>query len=88
MYDIYYSINDNSTIKYIPNDDCYIKCLEKAKQHTVFRKIKYLYTERNDFGYYGARIFLPHNLSRLNSVFLSRYMTSCLMECKNNVFKK
>lgn len=79
MYDIHYSVADNTIIKYISDDDCYIKCLEKAKKYTVLRKIKYLY------GDYGARIFLPHNLSRLNSVFLSRFITPCLMECKRDV---
>jgi hypothetical protein len=39
MYDIHYSITNNPTIKYIPDDDCYIKCIEKAKQYTIFDKI-------------------------------------------------
>ena len=86
MYDIHYSITNNPTIKYIPDDDCYIKCIEKAKQYTIFDKIKYLYIGRTDFGYYGARIFLPHNLSRINTLFLSRYMTHCLLQCKKDVF--
>jgi hypothetical protein len=68
--------------------DIYNLCNYEAKKscdsYSLYEKIVYLMNERDDFGYYGSTILLPHNLFRVNDCFESRYIENYIIKC----FKK